>query len=616
VRALTFAVSDGMFPGNKAGSYVLRQIVRRAARFGRLRLGLAEPFLYRLVPAVVARYEAIYPEVRSGQATVEDLVRREEERFSDALNHGIPRLEEELEAVSEQSGGQLSASRAFYLYETFGVPIEVQVEVAAERGLKVDTLEFEQIRTKRESGTIAKDFTGHGDFGDDLLKDVPATDFTGYAVEEGEATVLALLRNAQVDADRGLVVGGELLSHASTEGDGLTVVLDTTPFYAESGGQIGDCGALVGDGVRVTVLDTHKDKNGRWLHHARVDEGELKVGDRVTARVDGERRDRIRRAHTATHLLHAALRSRLGEHVAQAGSLVEPDRLRFDFSHFSAVAPDDLEAIEWEVNGRILENQPMRIEEHAIEEARKLGALMFFGEKYGSVVRVVNVGESFEPKVSTELCGGTHVERTGDIGQCRIVAESSVGSGIRRIEALTGAAALEYEREQEARLRQVAGALRAPVAEVAERLEALQARLREAERQLAAAQQASAAGQVEQLVAAAESHDGVAVVARAMGEADVDTLKSLADDICDRLPEGVALLGTAAGGKVVVVCKAADAAVAKGVHAGNIVKAAAQAAGGGGGGRPNFAQAGGRDAAKLDEAIAAGGAALRAQRGS
>jgi alanyl-tRNA synthetase len=369
------------------------------------------------------------------------------------------------------------------------------------------------------------------------------------------------------------------------------------------------------EGAEVLAIEidgVHKDKNGHWLHHGTVSVGRVAVGESVAAVVDTERRDRIRRAHTATHLLHAALRARLGKHVAQAGSLVEPDRLRFDFSHFSALAGEDLLAIEDAVNERILANDALQIAEMPIDEARELGALMFFGEKYGASVRVVNVGEEYGA-LSTELCGGTHVRRTGDIGQCRITAETSVGSGLRRLEALTGAAALAYAREHEERLRAAAHVLRAPQNELVERIEHLQARLKEAERHLAHAQQATAAGQAAELVAGARELAGLKLVASAVDADDAETVKSLVDDACERLGEGVVLLGAALGGKVVVVCKASDGAVARGVHCGNIVKAAAQAAGGGGGGRPNFAQAGGRDAVKLGEAIAACSAACAAQ---
>ncbi|MBI5835002.1 MAG: alanine--tRNA ligase [Armatimonadetes bacterium] len=609
IRALTFAITDGIFPSNKAGGYVLRQILRRAARFGRMRLGLAQPFLHELVPAVVARYSELYPELVSGQATVVAQVKAEEERFSETLNQGIPRLEDELSGC----GGSLSGERAFFLYETYGVPIEVQVEVATEQSVTVDVASFEHIRTSRERSAIAVGFTGHGDFGDDLLADVPPTTFVGYGETSSQAKVLSVLVDAKLDETRGLITEAE--SCDTAVGGGLTIILDRSPFYGESGGQVGDTGRLTADGVVVEISDTRRDKNGRWLHLGRVAEGALRVGTTVTASVDIARRDAIRRAHTATHLLHAALRRRLGEHVAQAGSLVEPDRLRFDFSHFSGLSADDLAAVEAETNERILANHPLRIEEHSIEEARRLGALMFFGEKYGKSVRVVNVGAEFGMGLSTELCGGTHAAATGNIGSVRIVSEASVGSGIRRVEALTGLAALDYGRSSESRLREVAATLKAPVAEVSDKLDALQARLREAERQLAAAQAASASGQVDDLLAGRRDIAGVAVVAAVVVAADADSLKALADDLCDKLGDGVALLGAALGDKVLVVAKASDSAVARGAHAGNSVKAAAQVAGGGGGGRPAFAQAGGRDVAKLDEAVAAGLAALEAQLG-
>ncbi len=612
-RALTFAICDGIFPSNKAGGYTLRQVVRRAARFGRLRLGLEQPFVWRLTEDVAQRYEAVYPEVRQGLAAVQAIIKQEEERFAEALDNGIPRLEEQLAALRDQGGTQLAGQSAFFLYETFGVPIEVQVEVAAEQGCTVDVAQFEDIRTNRERVAIAKDFEGHGDFGDDLLADLPATEFVGYGQPQADSALLAILTAPEVDPTRGLVVGGERLEQLVAPAE-ATLVLARTPFYAESGGQVGDHGQITAGEARFEVAETHKDKNGRWLHAGRLVAGTLHLGATVSGQIDPARRQPVQRAHTATHLLHAALRERLGQHVAQAGSLVEPDRLRFDFSHFAALSPEDIAAIEQRVNERIMANEPLLIAEKALDEARKLGALMFFGEKYGSVVRVVNVGEAYG-QISTELCGGCHVARTGDIGQLRLVTEGSVGSGVRRVEALTGAAALDYAREHEARLRDVAAVVKATPTEAADRVQALLAQVRHLERELAAQQQQSAAGVAESLIAQAESLGGVPVVAAALGETEVDAVKALADDLCDRLADGVALLGTAAGGKVVVVCKAADSAVAQGVHCGDVVKAAAQAAGGGGGGRPNFAQAGGRDAAKLAEAVAAGLAKLREQLG-
>lgn len=604
VRALTFAITDGIFPSNKAGGYVLRQILRRAARFGRLSLGLNEPFLYELVPAVVDRFGTAYPELQASQAAVTAQVRAEEERFAETLDHGLPRLEEELDAA----GPQLTGERAFYLYETFGVPLEVQTEIAAERGQSVDVDAFEQIRGSRESTAIASGFTGHGDFGADLLDGLPATNF---APEAGACTaqVLAIVRDAEFDAARGIVSAGDVLD-AAGPGE-ITVVLDATPFYGEAGGQVGDTGALSAPGLRAEVLDTRRDKAGHWLHRARIVEGELRRGATVEAAIDTARRDAIRRAHTATHLLHAALRARLGDHVAQAGSLVEPDRLRFDFSHFAALTPEDLAAVEEAVNDGIWADRSLDIGEHSIDEARALGALMFFGDKYGQRVRVVRIGEP-EAATSIELCGGTHVGHTGEIRGLRVLSESSIGSGLRRIEALTGRLAADYTRSFETRLREVAAVLRAPVAEVPERVNALQSRLRDAERQLAAAQAAQSAGQADQLLAGAETIGGQTVVAAVVSAADADSLKALVDDLAEQGGAAV-LLGAALDGKVLLVAKASDAAVAAGAHAGNAVRAAAQVAGGGGGGRPQFAQAGGRDVARLDDAVAAGLAAWRDQ---
>jgi len=624
VRALTFAICDGMFPSNKAGGYVLRQILRRAARFGRLRLGLVEPFVHELTEAVADRYAAVYPDVREGLAAAQAIILQEEQRFSDALNHGIPRLDEALEALDE--GAPLDGDTAFYLYETYGVPIEVQTEIAAEGGHEVDVEAFETIRSNRGSKAIAIGVEGHGDFGDDLLADIEETEFTGYDNDVEAVRVVAIVRGAVIDSTRGLVTGGERMETA-VEGDDVLVVLDSTPFYAESGGQIGDTGELASEGVTLTVgshvadraasevvvsvTDTQKDKNGRWLHQATVVQGVLEVGESLEARVDSERRDSIRRAHTATHLLHAALREVLGPHVAQAGSLVEPDRLRFDFSHFRQVSPEEQRQIEGIANRTVLSNYPMRIEERALEEARELGALMFFGEKYGARVRVVNVGEEFGGP-STELCGGTHVARTGDIGQIRIINETSVGSGVRRIEAYTGEGALVYAWEHQDQLENGKAALRTQ--ELLPGIERLQQRVRELQDEVKEARSSGRVDHASRLAGAGEQINGLTLVAEAM-DLPADDLKTLADDLVVRIEPGVVFLGTADDGKVILVCKASDAAVQAGAHAGNAVKAAAQVAGGGGGGRPNFAQAGGKDPAKLAEAVAAGVAALKEQLG-
>ncbi len=537
-RALTFAICDGMFPSNKAGGYVLRQILRRAARFGRLRLGLIDPFVHELAAAVADRYAAAYPEVREGLTAAQAIIRQEEERFSEALNHGIPRLEDALEALDE--GAPLDGDSAFYLYETFGVPIEVQVEIAAEDGHQVDVAAFEAKRANRGSVAIAIGVEGHGDFGDDLLSDIERTEFTGYDHDVDAVRVVAIVRNASLDATRGLVTSGERMETA-VEGDEVLVVLDSTPFYAESGGQIGDIGELVSEGVTLTigsraarrdatdvvvsVTDTHKDKNGRWLHHATVVQGVLELGESLEARVDSERRDSIRRAHTATHLLHAALREVLGPHVAQAGSLVEPDRLRFDFSHFKQVSPEEQRQIEAIANRTVLANYPMRIEERPLEQARELGALMFFGESTRARVRVVNVGDEFGGP-STELCGGTHVASTGNIGQIRIESEASVGSGVRRIEALTGEAALVFAWEHQDQVERAKALLRSQ--ELLPGVERLQQRVRELQDDLKDARSSGRVDHAARLAAAGEQLGGLKLVAEAMELRP--TTEDLADD--------------------------------------------------------------------------------------
>lgn len=603
IRALTFALSDGAFPSNKGRGSVLRRILRRAAFYGR-KLGFHRPFLYLLAPTVATIMSRPYPELSERLSAVMKIIQAEEEGFLENLERHLPRLEETLETVRAEGLSVLPGSMAFALYATHGIPLEMTEEWAAQFGLTVDREGFQAARSEHEVVSRRMEGVSHGEFEDDTLKDLPeATDFVGYETTEATGTVLAIAVGSELDRDRKILVGGER-REALEPGEEAYVVLDRTPFYAEAGGQVGDTGTWERAAGIGEVWDTRKDKNDRYLHRVRWLKGSpLRVGETVLARVDADRRNAVRRAHTATHLLHQALRAELGSHVVQAGSLVEPDHLRFDFQHYAAVDPEQLARLEARINESIRLNLPVEAVLTSLAEARAQGAMALFGEKYGEVVRLVRIGQDF----SRELCGGTHVRATGDIGLFRLTAEGSVGAGLRRLEALTGAAALEYGREREAVLNVTEALLNAQsFREVPDRVRGLQERLRELEEEIQKLQQQRARSRVQELRSQAVKVNGVSVVAAVVEGVDRGGLQALADETCAALGRGVALIGGTDQGKAVLICKVSDALVSQGLHAGHIIRAAAEAVGGSGGGRPHFAQAGGKDPAKLPEALARG----------
>lgn len=569
-RAAAFMIMDGILPENSGRGYILRRLIRRADREG-LMLGLDGPFLTQFVPIVIEVMGEAYPMLAERQDFIVQALRQEEERFFHLLPQGMNALDAMLRAEGRQ---RLSGKEAFTLWSSYGFPIEMTQEILSERGLPaVDPAEYAAAE-KEHAGVSRHATEGHGPDLD--VAQYPPTEFVGYQAIEAEARVLGV--------------------------HGRQVILDKTPFYAEAGGQIGDQGTL--DGLH--VVNTTK-LGPVVLHEVEGDTGAL--GETVTARVDLDRRRAVTRAHTATHLLHWALHQVVGMHATQKGSLVEPDRLRFDFSNLTAVSPEQLEAIERMVNERILTNDAVQWNVMPIEEARKLGAMMLFGEKYGSQVRVVTTGD-----YSCELCGGTHAERTGDIGMLKIVSEASVASGTRRIEAVTGMKAWEYVRERDALLAQAAALLGGSSAEVPAKVEALQGQVSSLKRDVARLRKSGGAGAVQDLAGRAEDVGGVKLVAAALDDADAETLKAAADQIADRLGSGVVVLGSAANGKVMFVAKVTKDLAGR-AHAGNLVRDVAKVAGGGGGGRPDFAQAGGKDPARLADAVSAAAPALRAQLG-
>ncbi len=563
-RAAIFLAADGVTPGTNGRDYMLRRFIRRAFLNGRA-LGLEKPFLSQLVPTVIETYGAVYPELVERQSVISGLIEREETRFEGTIEAGIGRIEDLMSALQSRGETQLAGEEVFRLYETYGFPRELTQELAEQAGLAIDDEGYARAADAHSQISVVTPV----DYDEALFDNLP-TEFVGYFETQCDAKIVALRANQ--------------------------LVLDRTPFYAESGGQVGDRGEIVGRSGRARVLDTKK-SGATWVHSVEI-EGELKVGDKVTATVDAARRRAIERAHSATHLLHAALREHLGAHVAQRGSLVEADRLRFDFVHFEPMKPEEILLVENTVSEEILRSTPVEIAEKTLAQAKAMGAMALFGEKYGDIVRTVKMGD-----FSLELCGGTHLPTTSAAGAFRILGETGASANVRRIEALVGLRALDYDREQARRLRDVAGVLGARAENVEGAAQKLVARARELERELALAQRKLAGGATDDILANASECNGIKWVAsRAPGGLDKNALRELADTLADKL-DGVVILALENEGKVLWAVKASKSAVAAGAHAGNIVKQMAQITGGGGGGRPDFAQAGGKDASKIDEAL-------------
>ncbi|HBK06224.1 MAG TPA: alanine--tRNA ligase, partial [Acetobacteraceae bacterium] len=598
LRSTSFLMADGVLPSNEGRGYVLRRIMRRAMRHATM-MGAKEPLMHRLVPALIRQMGAAYPELGRAETLIADTLLLEETRFKHLLERGLHLLAEETGRLGDKQA--LPGPVAFKLYDTYGFPLDLTQDALREQGRSVDLAGFEAAMQEQRTRARAA-WAGSGDAATEQVwfetkERVGATEFLGYSTESAEGEILALVLNG---------VGAS----AAAAGTDVAVVLNQTPFYAESGGQVGDTGTISGpDGLVITVTDTQKKLGDLFVHLGRVEAGVAKVGTAVVATVDHARRSAIRAHHSATHLLHEALRRKLGTHVQQKGSLNAPDRLRFDVSQPRPITADELHWVETEVNARIRENSEVTTRLMTPDAAVELGAMALFGEKYGDEVRVVAMGEADgnKPAWSIELCGGTHVRRTGDIGYFRIVGETAVAAGVRRIEAVTGASAEALVLETQARLNDVAGALRAAPAEVADRIAALLEDRRKLQAQVGELQKKLATGGG---AAAAEEVNGVMLSARNLGEVPAKDLKGLADAIGKQQGSGVvALVSTAEGKASIVVAVSAD--LTGRISAVDLVRAASAAVGGkGGGGRPDLAQAGGPDGDKADEALAAVRAAL------
>ena len=591
IRCLTFAIGDGVMPSNEGRGYVIRRILRRAVLYGK-KLEMDAAFIYRLVDNVIGLLGDVFPEVRPRREFITRTIAAEENRFHQTIERGLELLDTSFHALEAESRTQIDGKRAFELYDTFGFPLDLTQMLARERGFTVDDRGFEDsMEAQRERGRAA--WAAKGGAKDeeisvyaDVLKATGETEFVGYTETECEAEVVALIADA------------ETLGRAQ-QGDAVSVLLNRTPFYGESGGQVGDIGTLKSETALLAVEDTLKPSADLVVHRCRVLEGEITPYTAVHAAIDTEHRNAVAVSHTATHLLHSGLREILGTHVAQAGSLVEAGRLRFDFSHYEAVSPEDLQAIETYLNEKIRGNAAVAISEMPLETAKARGALAFFGDKYGDTVRVVQAGS-----YSVELCGGTHVDATGELGFVKLMTESSIAAGVRRIEALTGTAALATIQTDTALLAQVTGTLKTPKSDLMERIERLLTDQRDLEQQVQQLKSQQALSNVAALAEGATRVADVSVVAARVTDTDRNGLRRLVDELKARLESGVVALSVVSGNEVAfVVGVTSDLVKSRGLHAGKIVSDLAELAEGRGGGRPELAQGGGKAPHKVDAAI-------------
>ncbi|ABY45394.1 MULTISPECIES: alanine--tRNA ligase [Bacillus] len=587
IRTVTFAVGDGALPSNEGRGYVLRRLLRRAVRYSK-KLNINRPFMFELVPVVGEVMKDFYPEVLEKKDFIAKVVKNEEERFHETLHDGESILAEVIAKAKEEKTTVISGVDAFRLYDTYGFPIELTEEYAEEAGMTVDQAGFEnEMEKQRERARAARQDVDSMQVQGGVLGEVKvASEFVGYGTVATESNVVALVKNGEYTDSL----------QAGEEGQ---LMLDVTPFYAESGGQIADRGYLLADGVKVVVKDVQKAPNGQNLHKVVVEEGTLTKDAAVKAVIDTKNRSSVVKNHTATHLLHQALKDILGTHVNQAGSLVTSERLRFDFSHFGQVQADELEKIERIVNEKIWESIDVAISQKAIEEAKEMGAMALFGEKYGDVVRVVQVGD-----YSLELCGGCHVDNTASIGIFKIVAESGIGAGTRRIEAVTGKSAYELMNDQVGLLKEAAGKMKTNPKDILTRVDGLFTEVKQLQKEnesLAAKLSNIEAGNLTDSVMTV---DGVNVLAAKVNVADMNNLRTMMDDLKNKLESAVVVLASVNDDKVNILAGVTKDLISQGYHAGKLVKEVASRCGGGGGGRPDMAQAGGKNPAQVEEALA------------
>ena len=573
--------------------FSMARLLRRAARHGKL-LGVNEPFLYQVCGTVIHENGGHYPELRERQDYITKVIRVEEENFAKTIDGGIKIFNEMLLGHKEKGEKTFSGADAFKLYDTYGFPVDLTLEMVQEQGLELDETEFKQLMDEqRRRARKAREALGDlGWAGVEFGKDVPETKFVGY----DSANTVKAVTGVKVVA---LVVENELAEELMPGVEGI-VVLDKTPFYAEMGGQVADHGMIFADKMGFEVTDVQKNKGGKYMHYGKMTEGVLKVGDTVGAQIDGERRKAIARAHTATHLLDKALREVLGDHVHQAGSLVEPDRLRFDFTHFEAMTPEQVSEVGRVVNDAILSGYDVRTDVLPIEEAKKKGAIALFGEKYGGTVRVVDMGEGY----SVEFCGGTHLPNTAMAGAFRIKSEFSVASGVRRIEATTGRETLAFYGEVQERINQAAAVLKAKPGELREKAEAVMGEIRNLHQMVEKFKAKEAAGETDRILFGAHEVGELKVLTATVPEADGARLRQMGDLLREKDDNVVAVLASVNDGKITFLCACGKGAVKRGVKAGDIIKQVCAIAGGSGGGKPDSAMGGGKDVLMLDNALA------------
>ncbi len=587
IRASVMMISDGILPSNEGRGYVLRRLLRRAARHGKL-LGVNEPFLYQVVDMVVHENECQYPELREKQAYITRVIRNEEENFAKTIDAGMHIFSDLLAEHQAKGERVFSGADAFKLYDTYGFPIDLTREMVQEQDMTVDEDAFQELmEQQRVRARKAREALGDLAWaGVDLGLDTTPTKFTGYDHTVDQGTILAI------------VCDGEVCSEID-EGKQGVLVLDCTPFYAEMGGQVADNGVIETDGALFQVTDVQKDKAGKFLHHGVMHSGRLQVEQTVTARIDTDRRKAIMRAHSATHLLQAALREVLGDHVHQAGSLVEPDRLRFDLTHFSAITPEELERVNEIVGDWILDGMDVNVSEMSMAQAKASGATALFSEKYGDLVRVVNMGGK-----SVELCGGTHVDNTAKIGPFRITGESSVASGVRRVEAITGKAYLREMETVNRRMYAAAEVLHAKPADLIAKAKGFTAELKEARQNVERMKEKILHSDVDRFLYASKNIGGIKVITTTRTDLEAGDLRKLGDFLRDKDPDTVAVLATATESKVTFVAVCGKNAVARGIRAGDLVRAVSAVTGGKGGGKPDSAMGGGSEVLKIDDALA------------
>lgn len=596
IRGVTFMVSDGILPSNEGRGYVLRRILRRAARHGKL-LGLGDPFLYKVVDVVIKHYGSAYPEIVEKKEYIKKIIKLEEERFKETIDQGLYILEQYVNELKSEGMTVLSGDKAFKLYDTYGFPLDLTKEILQESGITVDEEEYKKEldiqRNRARSSRKGDNALWEKDIYT-ALKDI-RTDFLGYEVYETTSKVLAIIKDDEI-------------VNSAEEGDEINIILDVTPFYAEGGGQAGDSGIIENDNVLINISDCKKVGGNKFIHIGMVERGIINVGDMVKASIDIANRIDTARNHTATHLLHKALREILGEHVYQAGSLVTAERLRFDFSHYQAVTSDELKNIEARVNEKIYQNIDIEIEEMTYDEALKDGAMALFSEKYGDNVRVVKAGD-----YSKELCGGTHVKNTNQIGLFKIVSESAIGAGTRRIEAVTGLHAIQYISQKEQMLKSISDKLKVPEKDIVSKIESLNQSIKDKEKEIERLKIKMVMSASDNIVQTSIDVAGISFISARLDGYDADGLKMMGDILKEKLKSAVIVLSSEYENKIYFIGMATKDTIKKGVNMGNLIREICKVAGGNGGGRPDMAQGTGKYVEKIDDALAEALSLLKSQ---